>query len=206
MSEAWTGRLDQLLYDGETVETEVSLGTDEVVVTTHRVLAFSPSSDGDHFETVDLPNVVGVDTDSGGQFTLLRYGLWGIVPGLGLAIGGAVIEVGSLFELPSTDSSGTGLGSTLSTMQRIFDLFALVDELMLYAGLCALCVGLLLVAGYGYTYDYYLTIAIAGETEDIQIPLEGTSLDDEILADLETAIFPDGEPPDDGSIFSTIVE
>lgn len=206
MSEAWTERVDQLLYDGETIETRVSAGANEIVVTSHRVLTVAPNSSGERFETVDLPNVVGVDTSAAGRVSLLRRGLWGLIIGVGLFAGGQMLELGSLFELPSSTGSNTGLGSTLNTMQRIFDLFGLVDELMVNAGLLLLCVGLLFIAGYGYTRDHYLSIAIAGEQADIEVPLDGSTISEDTLVELETAIFPEGEPPDDGSILAKVVE
>jgi hypothetical protein len=188
MSEAWTERVDQLLYDGETIETEAAAGDAEIVVTSHRVLTFSPSSSGENFQTVDLPNVVGVDTTAYGHVSLLKYGLWGIVIGVGLFAGGQLLEIGSLFEIPSSTGKGTGLGGTIGTMQRFFDLFDLIDVLMVNLGLLVLCVGLLLLAGYGYSRNRYLSIAVAGDEDGIEVPLGTTTIDEQTLVELETRL------------------
>ena len=45
----WKSRVDDLLYDGETARETVDVGTSRVVVTSHRVLAFTPDADGENF-------------------------------------------------------------------------------------------------------------------------------------------------------------
>jgi len=174
------------------------------------VLAFTPALDGKNFQTVDRPNVVSVRRESEGQFDLLRRGLWGVIGGLLLYAAGLVTDFGSLLALPSTGSEGpaqgTGLDRTVQTMQQIFDLFALVDDLMVLVGTAAFFVGLLLVAGYVYTRTRYLSIRTAGDETDVHIPIGGSSVGEHAIVELETAIFPEGEPPESGSLISGLFE
>jgi hypothetical protein len=45
----------------------------------------------------------------------------------------------------------------------------------------------------------------AGEDGDVRVPIDGVAVDESTLSELETAIFPDGEPPEDGSILSDVM-
>ncbi|MFC6728528.1 hypothetical protein ACFQDG_07745, partial [Natronoarchaeum mannanilyticum] len=63
----WRGRVDELLYAGESIEERVEIGDAEVVVTTHRVLALTPSGDGERYRAIDRPNVLGASIDADGD-------------------------------------------------------------------------------------------------------------------------------------------
>jgi len=61
----WRGRVDELLYAGESIEERIGVGDADVVVTTHRVLALTPSGDGERYRAIDRPNVLGASIDAG---------------------------------------------------------------------------------------------------------------------------------------------
>jgi hypothetical protein len=69
---AWDGSVEDLLYEGESVERTVELADGWVVVTSHRLLASTPSAEGQNLRKVDRPNVVGVGMGHDGNRTLLE--------------------------------------------------------------------------------------------------------------------------------------
>ncbi len=75
--------VEDLLYDGETVRETVDLAAGQVVVTSHRVLAFTPRTEGANFRQADLPNVEGVGLGAQTEADLLeralRFGVIGVV-------------------------------------------------------------------------------------------------------------------------------
>jgi hypothetical protein len=102
----WVDRADDLLFDGEAVEAEVAVGDGGVVVTTHRVLAFTPDREGPNYRTVDRPNVEGVDLTTKGTWAFLERGLKALVAGIVLIGAGQLISLDDLIGGVSLDSAG----------------------------------------------------------------------------------------------------
>ena len=67
----WAGSVDDLLFDGERVRRSVSLGDNRVVVTSHRLLAFTPGRSGENYRQVDVPNVTDVRAGNEGESILV---------------------------------------------------------------------------------------------------------------------------------------
>ena len=67
----WVERAEGLLYEGESVRETVPVGAGGIVVTTHRLLAFTPDREGPNFRQVDRPNVDGAEVRTVGTFRFL---------------------------------------------------------------------------------------------------------------------------------------
>lgn len=185
----WFARVDDLLYDGETVESRVDVGEGGVVVTSHRVLAFTPEADGANYRYVDRPNVGGVERTARGNATVLAPAIKAFVVGGFLLAGGQVVSLDGL--VGSVDLSGagaTGLGGMLAMVQSLLGLLAVLDEAMTAGGALAVLAGALLVGGYLWTRRQLLVITVTGE-DDLELP--AADADDALVERLDRAVRPD---------------
>ncbi len=170
----WLDRAEELLYEGEETVERVSTGEGGVVVTTHRVLAFTPDAEGSNYEAVERPNVAGVEREATGEQRLLGLAAKVLVVGLALTGAGLAIDMDSLIGDVSL-SSGTGavgMGGVLSTVQTMLDLLAHLDEVVTVVGALALLVGTALLGAYAYTRRRVLVVEVAGD-EDVAVPVSG---------------------------------
>jgi hypothetical protein len=171
---AWTERAEDLLFEGESIEESVDVDTGRVVVTTHRVLVFTPEFGEKNYRHVDRPNVVGVKTDHTGRRTLLEYalklGLGGaLLVGIGLSVDfGNFVPTDTL---PSTNSA-MGIGSILGTVQSMMQLLAMLDEFMVMGGAMGVIAGTALGSVYVLTRTKLLVIECAGEDITMAAPKE----------------------------------
>jgi len=163
-------RVEALLYEGETVADSVAWDGARVVLTSHRLLVFTPGGEGANFRAVDRPNVEGLETGARSRTGLLerglRYGLLGAV----LVGAGAVVDLGGIVD--GVDLSGTdqlGLGGLGATMQRLLGLLARLDQLLQAAGALGVLLGVALLAAWWYTREPTLRVAVAGG-EDVRVP------------------------------------
>lgn len=203
----WTDRVEKLLYDGETCERRFDLGSESesesapttLVVTSHRVLAFTPERDGANFRQIDRPNVDGVAVTTTGRSTYrwraLKLGLVGI----GLLAVSAAVSLESLLpslESAGVDSSAPGMEGITGALAQIETMLAILDALVLVGGLVASAAALGFVVLSLRSRTRRLVLEVAGG-DDVAVPIDG---DDGIVAvgDLERAIRPDpvdGRPP-----------
>ena len=199
----WQQRAEELLYDGESVSETVDLGSASVVVTSHRVLAFTPEFDGENFQQADRPNVEGVETGALARNNekLLGRGLRVGIVGIVLVVAGFLLDFDSI--VGDTDLSGgetggqLGIGGVLETTQRLLDLVAQLDYLMLVFGMLALGLAAVFLGVYWVVRDPTLVIRVAGDEPDIHVPRPEDAAG--ARADLARAITPDfdDEVPDD---------
>jgi len=130
----WVERAEELLYDGESVREQVRVGAGGVVVTSHRVLAFTPDREGSNYRAVDRPNVDGVGYETSGELPFLRQAVKAIVVGLVLLAAGMTVSLDSLVSGIDLNSGGTagavGLGRMMGLMQTMLSLLAQLDDLM----------------------------------------------------------------------------
>lgn len=167
---SWRDRVNELLYDGETVRETVDVGANRVYVTSHRVLAFPAATaddDAANFRHVDHPNVEGVTAGSeSDRGALARAVAWSIA-GVPFVVAGVVVEVGDWFSLPESVQSGgvAGTGGIVSLFADVFGALALLDEAVALAGAGFLAVA----AWYGVRYwrsrDRVVVIDVAGDTD-----------------------------------------
>ncbi len=92
----WVARAESLLYDGEVIEADVRLDRGGVVVTSHRVLVFTPDREGSNYRQVDRPNVEGVDVTTSGDWSFLELGVKALVVGVVLVAAGMTVSLDSL--------------------------------------------------------------------------------------------------------------
>ena len=187
----WTERVDQLLYDGETETRRVVVGDATFVVTSHRVLAFTPG-DGPRYRAVDRPNVGRVTVESTGRARTLGKGL--LFGAVALASGVAATLVSFTALVPdlgvddSTDSPSPGAdiaGEMVATLEAILTALELaVVGLAFLSGLAA--------AGYLVRYvrtrTRRLVIEVHGD-DDVDVPASGAV--GAVAVELRNAIEPE---------------
>jgi hypothetical protein len=191
----WRDRVSELLYEGERVSESVEFDDATVVVTGHRVLAFTPEMDGANFRTIDRPNVAGVDTGAQSERGLLERGVRYGVIGAVLLVAGLVVDFGSIVgsvDLTGSAASGRiGVGGIMGAMQGMLDLLRDLDRLLRLFGALAVLLALVVLGVYWYTREPTLVIEVAGD-DDVHVPRStGAS---ECVQRLQTAVAPDGRP------------
>jgi len=201
----WAGQLDELLYEGEEVRERLTAGDGHVVVTSHRILAFTPTLRGANFRQVDRPNVVGVEPGSHAPWGLLRYGLAVGVGGVVLVLAGALFDPASVIGQPALDAAataGAGLDGVFELVELLFAIVLLLDVLLWGLGLVALATAGVLLGVYWYLRTPTLVIKVAGN-DDIHVPRPPDAA--EAAVRLEAATFPEPESqPDSGTQAATV--
>lgn len=194
---AWAGSVEDLLFDGETVRREVPVGDNRVVVTTHRVLAFTPESDGENYRRVDLPNVADVRAGHEGETNLLRTALrtfayGGVLLAVGVAVDFEAIVPTDAFSGTGQAAGQVGVGGLLGVMQRMLGVIAQLDRYARLVGAVLVLFGVFVVAVYYLTRERVLVVAVAGDAEDIHVPAPDADVDGVVTA-LERALFEGGD-------------
>ncbi|KZX49786.1 hypothetical protein [Haloarcula sp. K1] len=195
----WVARAESLLYDGEVIEADVRLDRGGVVVTSHRILVFTPDREGSNYRQVDRPNVEGVDVTTSGDWSFLELGVKALVVGVVLVAAGMTVSLDSLVGNVSLDSGGAasavGIGGMLGMLQTMLTLMAQLDDLMRLFGGLALAFAAVVLGVYLWSRDRLLVVRVAGD-DDIEL----TAPDDESVVDrIEAAIVPEAPPADAGS-------
>jgi hypothetical protein len=189
----WTSRVEELLYDGETIRDTISVEHARVVVTSHRVLTITPDRDGPNFQQVDRPNVVGVATGSDGNVALLGRGIRWTVIGLLMVGAGVLIDFESIVGSVNLTGSGAGqvgFGGILGVVQGMLNLLRQLDVVLQVLGALGALLGVLVLGVYLLGRESTLVIRVAGdETSDLHLPRPGDS--GSIVERLDAAIFPD---------------
>jgi hypothetical protein len=196
----WRNRVDDLLYSGESVTETVDFGSASVVVTSHRVLAFSPDTDGAAFQQVDRPNVEGVSTGAKSELSLLERGIRTLVIGIVLVGAGFIIDFESIVgdvNLGGQSTQQLGLGGVMGTLQSLLDLISQLDYLMRIFGALALFLSVVFFGVYWFTRDRTLVIEVAGG-DDIHVSRPSERADEYAnrLEQLISPSAPDGAETD----------
>jgi hypothetical protein len=192
----WVARAESLLYDGEVIEADVRLDRGGVVVTSHRVLVFTPDREGSNYRQVDRPNVEGVDVTTSGDWSFLELGVKALVVGIVLVAAGMTVSLDSLVGNVSLDSGGAasavGIGGMLGMLQTMLTLMAQLDDLMRLFGGLALAFAAVVLGVYLWSRNRLLVVRVAGG-DDVEL----TAPDDESVVDrIEAAIVPEAPPAD----------
>ena len=195
----WVARAESLLYDGEVIEADVRLDRGGVVVTSHRVLVFTPDREGSNYRQVDRPNVEGVDVTTSGDWSFLELGVKALVVGVVLVAAGTTVSLDGLVGNVSLDSGGAasavGIGGMLGMLQTMLTLMAQLDDLMRLFGGLTLAFAAVVLGVYLWSRDRLLVVRVAGD-DDIEL----TAPEDERVVDrIEAAIVPDATPTDTGN-------
>jgi hypothetical protein len=203
---AWSERVEELLYDGESIESEYPVDTASVYVTSHRVLVFTPDGDGENFRQVDRPNVGGVSLQGGGETKFRGMGIRAAVYGLFLVAAGLLLPIDSVIGdvgMP-TETGQLGIGGVLGLMQSMLDLLRSLDDLLQIFGALLLAFALVPLGVYLWSRERYLAIETAGDAGPIRVPAPEAEAD-ALAAELEREIVPAGvRSSDDGRLSSLL--
>lgn len=170
----WRQQIEGLLYDGEVIHERIVVETARVVVTSHRVIAFTPARSGATFQQADRPNVVGVETTNAGGWSWLRRALGAAVLGGFFLVVGLLVDFDSLIAHPEVGEDGVeqvGGGGILDSMETILGLIAQLDLLMPVVGVAWLVMAAALTRLYWTRErDPVVVIRVAGDASDITVP------------------------------------
>jgi hypothetical protein len=186
---SWQSHADQLLFGGETVLARVSGLEAAVVVTSHRVLVFTPKSDGSNVRTFHRPNVTGLTKDASGTERWLGAGAKWLVLGVALTIVGSLLDLEGMLGNVSTEGTASEVGvGWIGGMFGLFSTaFALLDDVLLLGGVLSIFAGVGLLAWYLKSRASVVRIEVAGG-RDVEIPAAGFG--DADVGKLQDAIDP----------------
>ncbi|QSG07666.1 hypothetical protein [Halapricum desulfuricans] len=187
----WSERIEDLLYEGETVEERLEVGTATVAVTSHRVLAFTPERDGENFQQADRPNVTGVSVESNGDSRFLGYAVRATVYGLVLIVAGLLVPLDSvLSDVAMPESTGQlGIGGVLGLFEQIISILRNLGEFMQLTGALLLLFAIVPFGVYLWSRERSLVVDLAEDDESISLPAPES--DAEAVVDrLDSAIRP----------------
>jgi len=194
----WRDRIEGLLYEGEAVVETVELDGASVVVTSHRVLAFTPDLEGPNFRGVERPNVTGVSAGARAEAALLERTVKFGVVGAVLVVAGQVVDFGGIVgdvDLSGGQAAGqVGIGGILGPLQSMLDVLRNLDGYMQVAGALALLLAVVLGGVYWYLRESTLVVEVEGEN-DLHVPRPD---DDGVAQRLERAIALDPSQGDGG--------
>lgn len=169
----WQTHLDQLLYEGERVIETASGHSVGLVVTSHRLLVFTPELEGKNFQVLQRPNVTGINSEERGPAKWLSASMKWAIGGVAMAIGGLVLDLEGVMGSTSTagaDAVGVGwIGGVFSLFQTAF---SLLDDVLLFAGLLGIGLSLALFGWYWANRAETMTVEVAGR-EDLELPAAG---------------------------------
>lgn len=182
----WRNRVDELLYAGESVRLRVGRKRDEVVVTSHRLLAFTPGRDGANYHAVDLPNVEAIATESAGRSSLVPVGAKALLAGLVASVAGVLIDFDRLAEsIPTAGTDAIGASGVLGMLDGLRSALVLADVVLYGLGGLLAIVGLTALAAYWATRREEVVVRVAGGDD---VRLDRGSFGDADLAKVETAL------------------
>lgn len=195
----WTDRVEELLYEGETVDEQVEVGESTVVVTSHRVLAFTPSLDGKNFREAQRPNVTGacIETTADSRFLSmgLRIALYGVVLlGVGLFVDFGAIIGG--VDLAGEGTQQLGIGNVLGMVQGMISLIGRLDFYMRVIGALLVAFALVPLGVYAWSREQFLVLEVAGEDS---IRVASPEAGGAELEALRAALLPEGVPVEDAA-------
>ncbi|MFB6133001.1 MAG: hypothetical protein ABEJ44_06325 [Halanaeroarchaeum sp.] len=170
--------LDRLLYAGEEMLVRVGRSPTEIVVTSHRLLAFTPEAEGANFHAIHRPNVDGIDLDASGRTGLLTGGGKALLVGLVGLLAGLLVDFDGLATaIPSTGTDAVGTGGVLAMLGAFRTAISLADSaLFAFGGLLA-AAGAVAIAVFWLTRDHHLVVSVAGD-EDVRLDAAAFSQSD----------------------------
>ncbi|MFB6140248.1 MAG: hypothetical protein ABEJ26_07415 [Halosimplex sp.] len=192
----WAGSAEDLLFEGESIRRRVALADgNRVVVTSHRLLAFTPERDGENYREVDLPNVTDVYAGHEGERNLLWQGGRTALYGVLLLAVGVFVDFGAVVPTDAFRQTGAtgrlGMGGLLAMLQRFLSLVARLDEFARTIGALLVLFAAFVFGVYLLTRDSVLVVGVAGDDEPVRVPAEDAALEPAV-ADLEDALFETG--------------
>ncbi len=198
----WAGSVEDLLYDGETVRGRVTAGDSRIVVTTHRLLAFTPTRDDENYRQVDLPNVADVGAGYDGETHLLPQAARAFVYGAILLAVGVFVDFDSVVPTDAFRGSGEaagrlGLGGLFAIVGQTLGVIASLDDVARVVGAVVVLFAAFVLAVYLLTRDRAVVVTVAGEAADVVVPVDGDTDAAAVAADLERVLFDAETAPGD---------
>lgn len=156
--------IDRLLYAGEEMLIRVGRRPTEVVVTSHRLLAFTPEGEGANYHAIDRPNVDGIDVEASGRTGLLTGGSKSLLVGVVALVTGLLVDFDGLAtSIPATGTDSVGTGGILAMLDGLRTAIALADSaLFAFGGLLAVA-GAIAIAVFWLTRDRHVVVSVAGD-------------------------------------------
>ncbi|SDM22818.1 hypothetical protein SAMN04487949_1349 [Halogranum gelatinilyticum] len=170
---------DRWLYAGESVVAREPLGTGWLAVTTHRLLVYTPDTDGPRFTGYDRPNVKDVRVDAGGNTRYLAVLPRAAVYAVVLLGGWFAFGRAGLTSLLAVDAGGSlsvvGMAGLFGTIRRALELLELA---LLGGGLLLAVVAIALCGLYLASRRSRLVVDVAGEgTVALSLPAGARAAD-----------------------------
>jgi hypothetical protein len=182
----WVDDIDRLLHSGEEMEEEVSVGDSHVVVTTGRVIIFTPYADGENVRYVERPNVAGVETNHTGSRQLLSIGATVGLTGILLVAIGNTLDMAapaSLSDLSGEPVPGAGLAESMVSA------IELIDTAFLALGVLLLANAAVLTGYYFLRRTRTVVVSVAGD-EDVELVTREEENADQLVGRLKEAVAP----------------
>ncbi|WP_265109256.1 hypothetical protein [Halosolutus halophilus] len=189
----WTDHVDQLLLDGEREVERIELESATVVVTSHRVFAFTPDVDGADFRAVDRPNVRNVTVDGDENRRAAGWTLASGVLGIGLLVTATLVDPTGVVDNIDADGPGPVAGVIDGALRAVETLLAAFELALLGTGFVLLALSLLFGLRYGHSRSRRLVLRIAGD-DDLDLPVTDADLEAGAVPSLEEAIGPEPAP------------
>lgn len=162
--------VSDLLFDGETVERTVEVGESSLVVTSHRVLAVTPTVPGANFRKIDRPNVQNVSVGTDSTRGYLVYAVTMVVLAIPFLAGGRLLNFDGMFAGLDTGRGASALGIGTGFIETLGFVFGLIDDALLWTGVACLVVVVPLVALYVRSRTRVVRIHVAGGP-DVSVPV-----------------------------------
>lgn len=194
---AWAGSVEDLLFDGESVDRKIAVGDNEVVVTSHRLLAFTPDGDGENYRTADLPNVDDVRAGHVGEDNLVVHAVKLFLYGVVFLGVGFLFNFDEIIPLDAFDDAGEGagqlgIGGLFGMMRQLLELIAMIDDVSRALGALFMLFGAFVVMVYLLTRERVLVVSVAGDEGNIAVPPGENAPEnavDDAVAELERVLF-----------------
>ncbi|WP_254762569.1 hypothetical protein [Natrinema marinum] len=195
----WSDNVDQLCADGETVERRVDLERAAVVVTSHRVLVFTPSASGRNFREVERPNVGTVTVETDQRLRQLCWALVAAAAGIALVETARAVDFAGFAPDPDLEPTAALPGVEVITnavetvLSAIETALLVLDWAVLTGGVAAFILAVGFVVRYVRSRSRRLRIRVNGGS-DVELSAAGIDRGADLAADLETAIRPGPTP------------
>jgi len=192
--------VSELLYDGETVEREVEIGSSRFVVTSHRMLAFTPKAPGKNFRKVDRPNVGGVEVGTESNRNHLVYAVSAVILAIPFIAGSRLLDFDGMFADLETGAGARAIGVGTGFIDTLGFVFGLIDDALLWTGVACLVLVLPLLALYVRSRTTVLRVRVAGG-RNLSVPVGNAPDVDEGVTALRRALgFESGPAGTSGSV------
>lgn len=180
----WVNDIDRLLHSGEEIEEKVSVGDSQVVVTTQRVMFFTPYVDGKNVRYTDRPNVAGIKASNSGNKRVLSVGATVGLTGVFLLVLGNTLSLSvpsALNDIRGEAVPGAGMANSVASA------IELIDTLLLILGVLFLANAAIITGYYFLKREGTVTVEVAGG-EDVELSTREDEEPDRLAEKLRKAV------------------